>query len=101
MSFMKPRMSTMLPVCAAALLLAATLAPSAGASPFDPSGVLRVVKPAHAQLNANQSSNWFGYDQGSLEQVGKLLTSVAADWTVPAATQHTAGHAGSAAAGLG
>jgi hypothetical protein len=43
--------------------------------------------------NTNTSSNWFGYNQGALEQGGKLFNSVAAQWTVPTATQHTAGQA--------
>jgi hypothetical protein len=40
-------------------------------------------------FNANQSSNWFGYNQGTLEQGGKLFNSITADWTVPTASQHT------------
>jgi hypothetical protein len=47
-------------------------------------------------LHANQSNNWSGYNQGSLEQGGtppKLFTSVASQWTVPTVTQHTAGQA--------
>ena len=45
----------------------------------------------HGQLlqiraNTNQSSNWFGYNQGTLEQGSKLFTSITGDWTVPAAT---------------
>jgi hypothetical protein len=43
--------------------------------------------------NANQSSNWFGYGQGALEQGGKLFNSVTGDWTIPSAGQHTAGQA--------
>ena len=39
----------------------------------------------------NQSINWFGYNQGSLEQGGKLFTSITGDWTVPKATSHTPG----------
>jgi hypothetical protein len=45
-------------------------------------------------INTNQSNNWSGYNQGSLEQGGtppKLFTSVGGDWTVPTVTQHTAG----------
>lgn len=45
----------------------------------------------HVRANTNQSSNWFGYDQGSLEQGGTLFTSITGDWTVPTVTQHTAG----------
>ena len=41
--------------------------------------------------DANQSSNWFGYNQGSLEQGGKVFNSISGNWTVPTATQHTAG----------
>jgi hypothetical protein len=50
---------------------------------------------AHGQFihpfNANQSSNWYGYNQGTLEQGNKLFNSIAGDWTVPTATQHTSG----------
>jgi hypothetical protein len=46
-----------------------------------------------AKLNTNQSSNWFGYGQGTLEQGSKLFDSITGDWTVPGATQHTAGQA--------
>ncbi len=47
----------------------------------------------HLQSNTNSSSNWFGYGQGTLEQGSKLFNSITGDWTVPTATQHTAGHA--------
>jgi Peptidase A4 family len=54
---------------------------------------------AHGQVlkvtaNTNQSSNWFGYNQGSLEQGGtppKRFSSIAGNWTVPTATQHVKG----------
>jgi Peptidase A4 family len=45
----------------------------------------------HLGFDANQSSNWFGYNQGSLELGGKQFNAITGDWTVPAATQHTAG----------
>jgi hypothetical protein len=48
------------------------------------------------KLNASQSNNWSGYNQGSLEQGGtppKLFSSIGGDWTVPTATAHTAGQA--------
>ena len=45
------------------------------------------------QLNANSSSNWFGYNQGTLEQGSKLFNSITGDWTVPTVTQHAAGQA--------
>ena len=54
-----------------------------------------------AKVNANQSSNWFGYNQGTLEQGSKLFNSITGDWTVPAATQHTAGQAESSSDWIG
>jgi hypothetical protein len=47
----------------------------------------------HVRANTNQSTNWFGYDQGTLEQGGKLFSSVGGDWIVPTASQHTPGQA--------
>jgi len=44
-------------------------------------------------LNTNTSNNWFGYNQGTLEQGTKLFSSISGYWTVPTATQHTAGQA--------
>ena len=73
---------------------------AATASPLDPSGVLRLIKPPHARLNTNQSSNWFGYNAGALER-GALFSSVASDWTVPTASAHTAHQAGSSATWIG
>jgi len=88
-------------VFAAAALLAAALVPAASASPFDPTGALRLVHPAHAQLNTNQSSNWFGYNAGALERGGQLFNSVTSDWTVPAASQHTPNQSESSATWIG
>ena len=47
----------------------------------------------HLSANTNSSSNWFGYNQGTLEQGSKLFNSITGDWTVPTATQHTGGQA--------
>jgi Peptidase A4 family len=74
-------------LCVAAVALGAVAA--AGA---------RTTLHAHGQLlhiraNTNQSSNWFGYNQGSLEKGGTLFSSITGDWTVPTATQHLAGQA--------
>jgi hypothetical protein len=48
-------------------------------------------------LNTNQSNNWSGYNQGSIEQGSvtspKLFSSISGNWTVPAVSQHTAGQA--------
>jgi hypothetical protein len=71
-------------VAASAIGLAAVAPAYAAAAPV-----------AHGQfirpLNTNHSSNWFGYQQGLLEQGTKLFNSISGEWTVPTATQHTAG----------
>lgn len=54
---------------------------------------------AHGQLlhllalDTNQSNNWSGYNQGTVEQGDKLFNSITGDWTVPTVTQHTSGQA--------
>src|SRR5689334_20367953 len=84
-------------VGAAALLAAAS---SAQAAPLKSHGqFLHLAKNAH--VNTNQSNNWFGYNQGTLEQGGKLFNSISGDWTVPTATQHTAGQAESSSDWIG
>jgi hypothetical protein len=79
----------------AAVLIAAAVAPPAGAARLSAHGQL--LRP----FNANQSNNWFGYNQGTLEQGGKQFNSVAGDWTVPTATQHTAGRAENSSTWIG
>src|SRR5262245_31687862 len=71
-----------------ALLMGLTA--SAQASPLTHGNLLHVAKPS-VGLNAAQSNNWFGYNQGTLEQNGKQFNSITGDWVVPTATQHTAG----------
>jgi hypothetical protein len=69
----------------------ATFALSAtSASALSAHGQLLRLAP-HGRLNTNQSQNWFGYNQGTLEQGGKLFNSITGNWTVPRATQHTRG----------
>ena len=46
-----------------------------------------------AAAASDQSNNWSGYNQGTLEQGGTLFHSIGAQWTVPTATQHTSGQA--------
>jgi Peptidase A4 family len=75
-------------ICAGLLGIAAG---SAAAAPKSHGQLLKRVP--HLTGNTNQSSNWFGYNQGTLEQGGKLFNSITGDWTVPAASQHTAGQA--------
>jgi Peptidase A4 family len=77
---------------ALALTAAAVTAVPASAAPLSAHGQLLHLAPG-LRANANSSSNWFGYNQGALEQGGKLFNSITANWTVPAATQHTAGQA--------
>jgi hypothetical protein len=73
-----------------ALCLSAVVAASASA--LDAHGQLLRLAPG-ARANANQSSNWFGYNQGTLEQGRKLFNSITGNWTVPTASQHTSGQA--------
>jgi len=77
-------------------VLAASLAASAiaasGASALSSHGQLLKLAP-HLRSNTNSSSNWFGYNQGTLEQGSKLFNSIGGQWTVPTATQHSAGQA--------
>jgi hypothetical protein len=68
------------------LLLGAALAAVANAGTTTAHGQL--LRPS---FNANQSTNWFGYNQGSLELGAKQFNSIAGDWTVPTATQHVSG----------
>ncbi|HEY8028784.1 MAG TPA: G1 family glutamic endopeptidase [Gaiellaceae bacterium] len=75
---------------ASVLAVAAALMASGSAAAAAPSAHGQLI---HVRANTNQSSNWFGYNQGSLEQGGKLFTSITGDWTVPTVSQHTAGQA--------
>ena len=80
-----------LPVLTALSLAACAIAASS-AFALSAHGQLLRLAP-HLRANTNQSSNWFGYNQGTLEQGSKLFNSITGDWTVPTATQHTAGQA--------
>src|SRR3954471_2701649 len=71
-------------------LLAAAAAALASAS------TASATPAAHGQLlqvraDTNQSTNWFGYNQGSLDLGGKQFNAITGDWIVPAPTQHSAG----------
>jgi len=72
-------------VVAATFALAATA--GATATPGTHGQLLRV------RANSNQSSNWFGYNQGSLALGGTLFNSITGNWTVPTVSQHTPGQA--------
>jgi Peptidase A4 family len=74
------------------VLLASFAVATASASAAPKShGQLLHLAPHSLKANTNESSNWFGYNQGTLEQNGKMFNSITGDWTVPTATQHTAG----------
>jgi hypothetical protein len=64
-------------------------------------GQLLRLAPHGLRANTNQSSNWFGYNQGTLEKGTTLFNSITGDWTVPTATQHTAGQAESSSDWIG
>jgi hypothetical protein len=70
-------------------------ASSAAAAP--PSSHGNLLKP----FNTNQSTNWFGYNQGTQEQGGKQFHAVSSDWNVPTATQHTKGQSESSSSWTG
>jgi hypothetical protein len=90
------RLTLTLTLCAA---LGATFTTGATAAPLPAHGQL--LHLVHLSSNTNTSSNWFGYQQGTLEQNGKLFNSIAGNWTVPTATQHTAGQAEDSADWIG
>ncbi|HUE25754.1 MAG TPA: G1 family glutamic endopeptidase [Solirubrobacteraceae bacterium] len=81
--------------CLSVMLVASALT-AAGASALSAHGQLLRLAPGKGgapRSNANQSSNWFGYNQGTVEQGGKLFNSITGNWTVPKATQHAKGQA--------
>jgi hypothetical protein len=66
--------------------------------------VIHVVHGIGPGFNTNTSSNWSGYNIGAAyPQVatGTTFTSVSGEWTVPTATQHTAGQAEDSASWIG
>jgi hypothetical protein len=85
--FTRARALTVALACGALLLGLTTSAHAATRTHGD---LLHIAKPS-VGFNAAQSNNWFGYNQGTLEQNGKQFNSITGDWIVPTATQHTAG----------
>jgi peptidase A4-like protein len=73
---------------------------AASAASINAHGALLKIAP-HVSFNANDSDNWFGYNQGTLEKGDKLFTSISGNWTVPTASQHTAGQAEDSADWIG
>jgi hypothetical protein len=77
--------------------VAAFIASSAGAT----AGLQAHGQLLHVRANTNQSSNWFGYNQGSLAKGDTLFNAITGDWTVPTVTQHTSGQAESSSDWIG
>ena len=93
----------MLGLAAPATVATALGAAGGGAAATAVTGIVHVVHPS-TSVNTNQSSNWSGYNIGAdYPQVptGTTFTSVSGQWTVPTATQHTAGHAEASASWVG
>src|SRR5207244_6764514 len=59
-----------------------------------------VTHGAIAAVNANQSNNWGGYNQGAVQK-GTIFTSISGVWVVPTATQHVSGKAESSSSWIG
>jgi hypothetical protein len=57
-----------------------------------PAGVATFHRPI-VSIGANKSNNWSGYNQGLLEQSGKMFHQMSGDWTVPTASAHRHGEA--------
>lgn len=89
------RLSATLAFAALALLATAAVA---SAKPLAHGQFVHIAK---TRFHTNQSNNWFGYNQGTLEQGGKLFNSITGDWIVPTATQHTKGQAESSSTWIG
>src|SRR3954470_5338314 len=87
-------------VALACCALFAGLATSTQAASRTHGKLLHVTKP-RASFQAAQSNNWFGYNQGTLEQGGKMFHSITGDWTVPTATQHRSGEDESSSTWIG
>src|SRR3954471_1791133 len=76
-----------------ALLFALPLAGLVAAGGTPTATAVTVSHRPLIRVGTNQSTNWSGYNQGAVEQGGKVFNSVSGDWTVPTATQHKAGEA--------
>jgi hypothetical protein len=80
-----------LPALATALATAVAVMVAVPAGAHAASGAVSAHGQTLVSLNANQSTNWFGYNQGALEKGNVLFHGITGDWNVPTATQHTKG----------
>jgi hypothetical protein len=90
----------MVVLCLSAAMAMGLFATAATAKPSAHGNVVKIVKP-HLRANAAQSTNWYGYNQGALEQGSKLFNSISGDWIVPTATQHSTGKSESSSTWIG
>jgi Peptidase A4 family len=77
----------------AATSLVAALASATGVVRIGPGAADPSAAGVHrgapiAVLGANHSTNWFGYNQGTLERGGTMFHAITGSWTVPAASEH-------------
>jgi hypothetical protein len=100
--------STILRVSVAAAVLTSAVALGASlasgnegvtGAPASHGNLLHLLRPG-AGANASKSNNWFGYNLGSREW-GTKFHSIAGDWTVPRARQHTKGRSESSSTWIG
>jgi hypothetical protein len=75
-----------------AALSTGSVASTVGAPAGDRPGATTFHRPI-LSIGANKSNNWSGYNQGLLEQSGKMFHQISADWKVPTATAHRHGEA--------
>jgi hypothetical protein len=83
-------------VAGLAPLAALALAPAAMASSTSSATKVAQRVKFHrpvVSIGANKSSNWSGYNQGSLERGGTQFHQISGTWRVPTATPHKAGEA--------
>lgn len=94
-------------VSVAALSLLGTAAPAAaqptasrGSTLPTSVGLVRGVRPS-SSLHMTQSTNWSGYNQGTLERGGTTFHSITGEWVVPTASPHQSGQAEYSATWIG
>ncbi len=80
-------------VLALGALMGTSAASAATGSPVR-GHVLHLAPGTAARANTNSSNNWFGYNQGLLEQGTKQFHAITGDWTVPTATNFAPGQEG-------
>jgi hypothetical protein len=86
--------------CVIAIAMFAVVTSSAMAAPSAHGQFPHLVQP-RLGVNTNQSNNWYGFNQGTLEQGGTLFHAITGNWTVPTASAHTAGQAAASSTWIG